>query len=250
MKRLFLGLLLMALPLVAQEEKKAEAKPAAPTVQKLFVLKYADPQSVRNLLLVFHASIDANRDLHVLAVDTTPDTMAAIEDAIKRLDVPSAAPTNVDLTVYLVVGHEAESPAGSVAVPKDLDSVVTQLKSAFAFKSYSLLDVLALRTRTGQRASTTSSGGAVPSDGGGMQAVTTQLRIDSAGVGSDGATIHLNNLAASINMPVRNGNGFAYRDLGLNTDVDIKEGQKVVIGRVGIAKDQALFLVMTVKILQ
>jgi hypothetical protein len=37
-------------------------------------------------------------------------------------------------------------------------------------------------------------------------------------------------------------------NLGLTTDVDIKEGQKVVIGRMGIGKDQALFLVMTVKI--
>jgi len=131
MRRVFLALLLLALPLAAQEEKKAEAKPTA-TVQKLFVLKYADAQSVRSLLQVFRANIDANRELRVLAVDATPETMAAIEDAIKRLDVPSAAPTNIDLTVYLVVGHEGDSPAGAVPVPKDLDSVVTQLKSAFA----------------------------------------------------------------------------------------------------------------------
>jgi len=249
MRRVFLALLLLALPLAAQEEKKAEAKPTA-TVQKLFVLKYADAQSVRSLLQVFRANIDANRELRVLAVDATPETMAAIEDAIKRLDVPSAAPTNIDLTVYLVVGHEGDSPAGAVPVPKDLDSVVTQLKSAFAFKSYSLLDVLALRTRTGQNASTTSSGGAVQTGPGNTQPVITQLRINSGGVGSDGTTLHLNNLNANIKMPVNSGSGFSYQDLGLSTDVDIKEGQKVVIGRLGISKDQALFLVMTAKILQ
>ena len=64
MKRFFLALLLLALPLAAQEEKKAEAKPAA-TVQKLFVLKYADPQSVRMLLSVFHANMEPNRDMRV-----------------------------------------------------------------------------------------------------------------------------------------------------------------------------------------
>jgi hypothetical protein len=243
MKRFFLALLLMALPLAAQEEKK----PATPTVQKLFVLKYADPQSVRSLLQVFQAGIDANRDMRVLAVNATPDTMAAIEDAIKRLDVPSAAPANIDLTVYMVVGHEGESTSGNAPVPKELDPVVTQLKGAFAFKAYSLLDVLALRTRTGQQASTSSSGGAMQGSGGQLQPVTTHLHLDTASVGNDGATIHINKLNATFNVPVYNNN---YQNLSLETDIDIKEGQKVVIGRLGISKDQALFLVMTVKILQ
>lgn len=247
MKRALLTLLMMTLPLAAQE-KKADEKPV-PTEQKVFVLKYADAQNLRNLLQVFHATVDANRDMRVLAVDATPTTMAAIEDAIKRLDVPSAAPVNVDLTVYMLVGHEGENPAGSAAVPKELDSVVTQLKNAFAFKNYSLLDVLELRTRTGQGASTTSSGGAVQTGmGNSSQPVITQLRLSSAGVDSDGSSIHINQLNANIRMPVSSGNGFEYQNLGVNTDIDIKEGQKVVIGRLGISKDQALFLVMTVKI--
>jgi hypothetical protein len=251
MKRFVLAVLLMALPLAAQEEKKGETKPAGPFVQKLFVLKYADPQSLEHLLQVFQARIDANRDLHVLAVSASPETMAAIEDAIKRLDVPSAAATNVDLTVFLVIGHEGESPAGSAPVPKDLDSVVTQLKSAFAFKSYSLMDVIALRTRTGQAANTTSSGGAAPvGPGNATQPVITNLKINDSGVASDGVTIRIHGLGANMKMPYSNGNGFSYMDLGMNTDLDIKEGQKVVIGRLGISKDQALFLVMTAKIVQ
>ena len=249
MRRFFLALLLLALPLAAQEEKKAETKSPVP-VQKLFVLKYADPQAVENLLRVFNASISPNRDMRVLAVSATPETMAAIEDAIKRLDVPTAAPANVDLTVYLLVGHEGESPTGGAAIPKDLDGVVTQLRNAFAFKSYSLLDVLALRTRTGEQASTTSSGGAVP-NGNASAPVITTFRINSAAVGGDGASIHISRLNANIKMPVVNGmQQVNYTDLGLNTDIDIKEGQKVVVGRLGISKDQALFLVMTAKILQ
>jgi len=247
MKRFLLAVLLMALPLAAQEEKKPEPKPPV-TVQKLFVLKYADPQNVRNLLQVFHANFDANREMRVLAVDATPETMAAIEDAIKRLDIPSAAPANIDLTIYLVVGHESENSTGG-AVPKDLDGVVTQLKSAFSFKSYSLLDVLALRTRTGQQANTTSSGGAVQ-NGNNSAPVVTNFRIENANIGSDGASIHISRLNAGIKMPVISGGSFGYTDLGMNTDIDIKEGQKVVIGRLGISKDQAMFLVMTAKILQ
>ena len=249
MKRFLLALMLLALPLAAQDEKKTEpaAKPA-PNVQKLFMLKYADPENLAHLLLVFHAGIVPNRDMRALAVDGTPESVAAIEDAIKRLDVPAAAPTNVDMTVYLVVGNEGESPAGSAALPKDLDSVVTQLKNAFAFKTYSLLDVLTLRTRTGQQASTTSSGGAVQFPGAGSQPVLTSFKIRSASIGSDSSTVRIDGLASDSRMPVANGTGSTMVNLGISTDIDIKEGQKVVVGRLGISKDQALFLVMTVKI--
>jgi hypothetical protein len=250
MKRFLFALMLMALPLAAQDDKKAETKPA-PTVQKLFLLKYADPDNLANLLQVFHANIRPNRDMRALAVDGTSEAVAGIEDAIKRLDILAAAPANVDLTVYLVVGHEAESPAGSSPVPKDLDSVVTQLKNAFAFKSYSLLDVLALRTRTGQPASTTSSGGAMQFGDGSSQPVVTSFSIRSATIASDGATVRIDSLSSNCKVPlptVSGGKIFAPQDLGIRTDIDIKEGQKVVVGRLGISRDQALFLVMTVKI--
>jgi hypothetical protein len=37
-------------------------------------------------------------------------------------------------------------------------------------------------------------------------------------------------------------------ELGLDADVDIKEGQTVVEGRVSMGKDQALFLVLTARV--
>jgi hypothetical protein len=252
MKRFLLALLLIALPLVAQDEKKveAQAKPSPPNVQRLFLLKYADPDNLGNLLRVFRANIIPNRDMRALAVDASAESMAAIEDAIKRLDIPAAAPTNVDMTVYLLVGNEGEIPAGSPALPKDLDGVVTQLKNAFAFKAYNLLDVLTLRTRTGQQASTTSSGGAIQFPGGGSQPVTTSFAIRSASIGSDGSTVRIDGMKSDSRVPMASGGGnqFSYQNLGISTDIDIREGQKVVVGRLGISKDQALFLVMTVKI--
>jgi hypothetical protein len=245
MKRTLLALMLMALPLAAQD---VPPQPKVPTVQKLFLLKYADPNNLTQLLQVFHAEVRPNQQMRALAVDATKETMTAIEDVIKRLDVPSAASTNIDLTVYLLVGHEGDILAGSPPVPKDLDTVVAQLKNAFAFKNYSLMDVLALRTGTGQQAGTTSSGGAIQFTGGGSQPVTTSFAIRSASISGDGSTVHLDALHSSSKVPITSGNGFSYQDLGINTNIDIKEGQKVVVGRLGISKDQALFLVMTVKI--
>jgi len=57
-------------------------------------------------------------------------------------------------------------------------------------------------------------------------------------------------MSANSKVPYDVGNGFSFRNLGLDTDIDIKEGQKVVVGRLGIERNQALFLVLTAHIVQ
>jgi hypothetical protein len=246
-----LALLLLAPLATAQEQKKADAKPAEPQVQKLFVLKYADPSQVGDLVRVFSGgSVLPNASMHVLAVSATPGAMTAIEDAIKRLDVPSAAPQNVDLTAYMLVGGSESASQG--ALPKDLDSVVAQLKNAFAYKSYRLLDVLTIRTRTGQQINTNSSGGAVQI-GNTSQPIITRFIIKSVGVGPEGA-IRIDGLQVDNRVPVATGPGpspgFSYQDQGMNADLDIKEGQKVVVGKISMNPNEAMFLVLTARVAQ
>jgi len=251
MKRLLCALLLIALPLAAQEAKKEDQKsspqPASPRIQKLFLLKYADPSHVANLLGVFNASVRPDSDMHALAVETTSEaTMKAIDEAIQRLDVASAASKNIEMTAYLLIGNETAGTEPS-AMPKELDSVVIQLKNAFAFKSYRLLDILALRTRVGQRASNSSVGRPMQI-GDKVAAPTTQFRIASAGIGSDETTVRIDGLNLQSRIPVATGQGqFGYQDVGLQADVDIKQGQKVVIGRVSVA-ESALFVVLTAQV--
>ena len=134
-------------------------------------------------------------------------------------------------------------------MPKELDSVVTQLKNAFAFKNYRLMDVLTLRARTGQRAQTTSAGAMVEMGTSGHQPATTVFHLNSVSVATDGTTIHLEGMSTEIRMPLSTGgNSFQMQTLGLNSDVDIKEGQKVVVGRVGVSNGQALFLVLVARV--
>jgi hypothetical protein len=249
MKRVWIALLLAALA-VAQDKPK-EQKDEPKTVQRLFILKYADPSQIEGMLRVFTSSLTTNREMHALAVTGTPETIATIEDALKRLDVPSAAPKDIDMTVYLLSAADAPATAAP-PMPKDLDPVVTQLKNTFPFKNYDLLDVLTFRTRTGQQVSTTSSGGSFQI-GNRNVAVITSLRINSISVQGDGSTLRVDRLNTSIRVPQPTGPAgdtqFQYYDLGMQTDLDIKEGQKVVVGRLGISHDKALFLVMTAKIL-
>ena len=244
MRALLIALLLM-LPLAAQEQKKPEseqpARPPAPRVQKLFILKYADPIKIQSLLGVLGAGATANSELHAVAVSATAETMQAVEDAIRRLDVPAAAPQNIELTGYFLVGGDSE--AAGTQIPKELESVVAQLKNAFPFKTYRLLDTLTLRTRSGFGAQSSSSPELVLS-----QPLVINFHVGSASLNSEGA-VRIDQLRAGIRMAVPTGTGqFKYEDLGLNADIDIKEGQKVVVGRLSMGKDQALFLVLTARV--
>jgi hypothetical protein len=263
MKRILAILIMLALPLMAQEQKKPEeapAKPSQPGVQKLFILKYADPNQLGSLLNVFPASIRPNSGMHALAVAASPEAMVAIEDAIRQLDVPGAAPKDLELIAYFLVGRSEDRQDlvsdSAQETPKELESVVSQLRSAFAFKSYRLLESLSLRTRTGQR-STASSSGAARNIFGRPIPIATQVTISSADVEADGR-IRVSGLRVSQRVPYvspatqkpTTDTSLSYTDLGFTTDVDLKDGQKVVIGRNALNPQEAIFLVLTAHVIQ
>jgi hypothetical protein len=234
MKRLLLAMALLATPVMAQDQ--------VVKVQKLVSLKYADAGAVSQLIQIF--SLDAVRvdgRMSVIALTGTKERVAAAEEAIKQLDVPSAAQKNIELTVFFVTGSDADRQAGN-PIPQELQSTVAQLKGAFPYKNYLLLDVLSLRTRSGVAADT--SGQLTGSR-------MTVFRVRGASVDKDGSNIRLDGLHAGLRVPEASGTGaITYRDTGISTDVvDVKEGQKLVVGRSSLnGPEQALFLVLIAKV--
>src|SRR5262245_17382642 len=56
---------------------------------RIFQIKYVDPGDLRGALTMFRSNITYSNPLRVVSVKAPKDIMPAIEDAIKRLDVPS-----------------------------------------------------------------------------------------------------------------------------------------------------------------
>lgn len=252
MKRMLVFLLLAAAAIGAQDAKKTDAQPKKDVVQKLFILKYADPGQLTQLFTVFDAQVRQSPELHAITVEASPAAMHAIEDAIQKLDVPSALPKNVEMTCFLLLASDVAQPGPEI--PKDLDSVVTQLKGAFPFKNYSLLDAINFQTRTRQQVRTSSNGSYIPPGGTKPMSVNISLNLNGIALDADNNTLRVEGLSASFRVPVPGSNGlsdtqFNYTDLSIRTDLDMKVGQKVVVGRLGIGRDQALFVVMTGKVL-
>jgi hypothetical protein len=249
MKRTILWAVLLAAPIMAQ------APAADARVNKLLTLKNAEPNSVAPMFNQWGVSIVPMSQLKTLSISGPADKVAAVEAAIKQLDV---APKTIELTVYFVVGGDQPNLAGG-AVPQDLRDVITQLKGAFTFKDYKMLDALTLRTRAGSSADTSGILNAA------NPPRMSQFSIRNATVSEDGTTIRIDRMHAGLRIPYTRREGVGtdakglanaqksveYINSGIDQDVDVKEGQKVVVGRSSLeGPQQALFLILTAHVVQ
>ena len=233
MKRWLLAVVLAAMPAMAQQ--------ANDPIEKIVQLKHADTVTMRNLVRAFGVSVVDDHRLRVLIVSGPRSRVTTAEEAIKQLDVPSAAHKDIELTVYFVVGDDEAPHPGLGTIPPDLQSTVSTLKGTFPFKAYHLLDTLTLRTRSGTRSSATGqlSGGRF-----------TSFHVASASTEGDGTTIRLEGLHAGLRVPHTSAGKTDFVDTGLTSEViSVKEGQKLVVGRSSLnGPSRALFLVLIAKI--
>jgi hypothetical protein len=210
--------------------------------QKLIRLKFVDANSVASLLSVYmagHGNIRPDERLRMISVSGPSETVAAVEDAIAKLDMP---PTDFELTVYLI--STVAQPGDQL--PEALASTAKQLHGVFAYKGYQLLDSFVLRGRDGAQ-----NGNAE----GTIKNSTYNFRYNRASV-LDGTPkiVNLQNLSLQIKIPsgMRNEKGqLEYKTTGVTTDIDIRDGQKVVVGKSDVNNGESpLILVVTAKVVE
>ncbi len=222
----------------------AQPKPEE-MVNTVVQLKYAEPNSIANLLSNFGVNVRTDERLKAISMAGHRSNVETAEAAIRQLDVPGAAQRNVDLAVYFVVGTDEPNPQGG-PIPADLQSTVATLKQTFPFKNYVLLDALSLQSRAGAggQASGVLTGGRV-----------TEFGVRGVSVEPQGE-IRLDHLAARLRTARVTGPPTApkaeYLDSGISTDVvNVKEGQKLVIGRSSLeGPSKALFLILIARVAQ
>jgi len=218
------------------EEKARPAIEKREIVQKVLALKYAEPLEVTSTLRVFEVSAVPNSNLKIIAVRGSRESVMAFEEAVKRLDVPSPAPRNIELTGYLLEG--SQQPGSGAAVPPELDAVVKQLKAVFAFQELRLLDTLALRSREGEAA--VGVNGVLSSGQRPNTPYEFSFRSARSTADERGRLIRIDRLTLNVHSTPR---------IGLSADVDFREGQKVVVGKTGMeGSNRALILVLTGKV--
>jgi Bacterial type II/III secretion system short domain len=219
---------------------------------RVFEIKYRDPESLERVIKLLTsgfkgASISADRAYRTLTVRDFPENIAAIEDALKRLDTPEAARPEIELHMHVLIASNTEVGAG--AVPAELKDVITQLQNTLSYKNYYLLTSIIQRTK--------ERPGYSPDFmlGEGMASMTvpgaSDPRVFHYTFQSNSLTLGQNTAGATtvelgrFNFALEGDFGRA----GIRSDVGVREGEKVVVGTAGL-RDRALILVLTAKLIK
>ena len=240
------ALVVLSRPAQAQAQKQ---EPKGELVSKVFQLKHGDVNRIVSALtplLGYGDSVKANPELKMVVVRTYKELIPAVDEVVRRLDVPTAAPANVELTVYLLQASQQAIPES--AIPAELQPTIKQLKGVFAYQGFRVLDTLIMRSRAGQSAETTG----VLSFGK-DEASEYQFQCQPSVVSEDKTRlIRLDKLGFQTTVPYNiPGGGRNIRRARISADVDVRKGQKVVVGKTGLeGPEKALILVVSGKVVE
>jgi hypothetical protein len=188
-----------------------------------------------NALCIFRIEVVLQPVLKVVQVRAPKELMAAIEEAIKTIDVPPPPPApvnppyvqkSVEITAYVLVAAERAVDPSWMPIPQALASVANQLKAILPNETLFLADTVVARG---------TENGKLGVSGGTSFEGTLTIRDG----GAAGQVVRLGGLNVSSN-----GSGF-------NTSIDIPVGTQVVVGKASstLAPRKAVVLVITAKLL-
>lgn len=174
-----------------------------------------------------------------------------METMVRKLDLPPPPTKNLEMTAFLLVA--AEAPRPDLSLPARLEPVVKQLRGMFNYKSYALLETLVVRSRDGKEGSVT---GVVPSPSDTTAKTFYSFSYRSARLTSDpnGNIIRIDGLNLGARIPLATESGaqgskIQYQNTGVTTNVDVRDGQMVVVGKANVdGSNNALIIVLSAKV--
>jgi len=187
-----------------------------------------------------------------ITVRDFPENLASIEEAIKRLDVPSASRKAADVELIVHVLFASKAPVAEADLPGDLREVVKQLKGTLAYRGYTLAASFVQRVSVnGDRiiqGHGQLEGNALAA---GSAKEPTLLNMDwesNRGVSlesTDGGTARYFLRKFQFKLWERRGTG-SENLAQLETDITLKDGEKVVVGT-SVVKDRGLIVVLSAR---
>jgi hypothetical protein len=261
----FFLILLLGTSVLSQQKQESAKSPeyvdTAGFKGRIFEIKHGDPYSIASIIGPLGsgfkgAIIKSNRDPKLITVRDFPENIAVIEEAIKRLDVPTPPKPsqppgdrlpNLEMRMFLLIASNIEGATNQY--PDELKDVLKQLQSTLNYKNYYLLTPVVQRiyAPSGARGEGVTIVGA-PLFEKQMRSVywysikqfQPQLPF------TETKTFFLNDFEFGFS-----GASDAERDFigkaKLSNQLMIRDGEKVVLGTASLM-DKALVLVLSVKV--
>jgi hypothetical protein len=265
---LLIGLILAAIsvPSIVAQTAQPSAKPASTDgdyvsekgfKNKLFQIKYRDPNSLMQVLKLLGsgfkgATISVNQEYKTITVRDFPENLATIEEALGRLDVPQAARPDIEFRIYVLIATSTAGGGGEY--PAELNDVVSQLRNTFKYKDYSLMASSIHRAKDGPTGVNNRGVAEAKKLNGATEPNANPLiySYDLKPISMDwsGAPmVHIGTFTFEMRIPISTGTEIRYDPIGFHTPVDLREGEKVVVGTTTM-EDKGLIVVLSAKILK
>jgi hypothetical protein len=246
MKRLLLALVFAGAALMYADE------PAR--VQKIVAVRTGDANQIYGTVREVLRNLPLNMTMYQnnIILNGTADAVAAAEQLITNLEASSPRERDIDVTGYIILASTQAD--GAPNMPADLDPVLKQFRNLLTYKSFRVLDTLILRLKENSRGET---GGFLALPNVPPPGASEGFVIERASISGD--VVHLKSLRLRVSVPTpavaapsnnaQPNVAFVPRDVSLSTDVDIKTGQKVAIGKASVnPAGDALILVVSAKV--
>jgi hypothetical protein len=185
------------------------------------------------------ADLNFDNEMHTITVRDYPENIAAIEEAIGRLDKPTPPAPDVEMKISLLIGSKTALPGP--AVPEDLEPVVKQLQATLLYSHYGMLAANIHHTRAGEGIE--GSGVAEPTLVGNTSTNPVFYNYRLRNIRVEAGVVSIENLNFGMRVPVQMNKTVQYENVGFNTPVSIKQNEKVVIGTTTMG-DRAVIVVL------
>lgn len=223
---------------------------------KLFEVKHKMPSILVEAVSALGSGrdktrLDPNNTLKTITVRDLPENVAAIEAALKRLDVPDPAPISIQTQIYVISASD-EASGDSTPFPKELEPVVTQLKATLKYKHYRFENTFLNRVNDGGSIESSGTWRASPNA---SQPNFSNYRLQQVRLATDNQgkeAIRIGKFNFGMRVPVQMTSGanssIQYQDVGINTELSLSEGGLAVVGTTNMgSSDGAMIVVVSAK---
>ena len=226
---------------VSAQKQQADFVTAPGWTSKVIKLTHADAERMGNLFLQVPGTFRGDPRLRALVVHAAPETVEFVEATVRELDVPqgTASEQNVEITFY-ILGATASSGAG-MPVLAALRPVIRQFRDRFPYQGYRLLETAAIRVRSGEAAKVTGLIGGFVANLAKPAFYILRIHLENIRGEQDKAIIPMRQLSLEVRVPVVTSPSgtpperltVELHSIGIDTRLDIREGQMVVVGKAG-----------------
>jgi hypothetical protein len=239
----------VVLPAVARADREREEPPPPGMKSRVFQNKHQDPDNLVEALQPLTSGrpgwmMRENDRLRTLTVRDFPENIAAIDQAIRRLDVPVPPKPDTELRIHLLLGAPA---AGSGQYPGELEPVIKQLLATLSYKSYYLVATVTQRIRAGGGSSGKGQLVLAPpavevAGNGQFRYAVENLSVIST-AGGPATQVSVKKFKLGVEGPSSLG------EAEMSTPLTLRDGEKVVVGT-GSLRNRAMIVVVAARLVR